>query len=168
MKQFLLVMGCLTAFASCASNPHHAKYAVEKNAPKFANTRSYVEEPSVVRSAARAALDELNHESDPPATGSIKDGDVLRTGWVYGVSKNRYVEFKANGKPARKELRVRRKYGYGITPSLAGTDVSLQAEEETMQVDLKTGEEKGWKSVETDPAVYDLLARRLTDQLRQR
>jgi hypothetical protein len=166
MERLLLL--CAFLLASCASNPHHAKYGVEKNAPKFANTRSYVEEPAVVRTAARAALDSLNHESDPPTTGSIKDGDVMRTGWVYGVSKNRFVEYKVAGKPGRKELRYRRKYGYGITPSLAGTDVSLQVEEESMQVDLRTGEEKGWKSVEADPAAYDMLARRLTDQLRQR
>lgn len=168
MKKLLL---CLTGFAlllaGCASNPSKAKYAVEKNAPKFANSRSYVESPDAVRIAARAALDTLNHESDPPVNGTIKDGDVMRSGWVYGVSKNRYVEFKANGRPGRKELRVRRRYGYGITPSLSGTDVAFQVEEETMQVDLKTGEERGWKSEPTDPAVYDMLARRLTDELRQ-
>ncbi|RZA05236.1 MAG: hypothetical protein EOP11_13275, partial [Proteobacteria bacterium] len=116
--------------AACSSNPHRAKYAEEKNAPKFSNARSYVEAPPVVRIAARAVLDQLNRESEPAVTGSIKGEDVLRTGWVYGVSKNRYLEFKANGKPMRKELRLRRKYGYGITPSLAGTDVSFQVEEE--------------------------------------
>ncbi|RYZ97719.1 MAG: hypothetical protein EOP11_21660 [Proteobacteria bacterium] len=167
MKHFTL-LSLSFLLAACSSNSHQAKYAEEKNAPKFSNARSYVEAPPVVRIAARAVLDELNRASEPAVTGSIKGEDVLRTGWVYGVAKNRYLEFKANGKPMRKELRVRRKYGYGITPSLAGTDVNFQVEEENIRLDLKTGEELGWAGVQTDPAVYDMMAQRLTEELRQR
>ena len=165
-----LIFALTLVLAACASKPpHNARYAEEKNAPKFKNSRSYVEKPEAVMIAARAALDELNRESDPPVTGSIKAGDeIVRTGWVYSTSKKRFVEFRVDDKPQRKPLRLRRKYGYAITPSLAGTDVTLEVEEESMQVDLTTGEEEGWKSEEADPAAYDLLARRLTEQLRKR
>jgi hypothetical protein len=76
------------------------------------------------------------------------------------------VEYKFNNKPARKPLRVRRKYSYSITPSLSGTQVQLLVEEEIMKVDLKTGAERGWSNADTDPAVFDMLNQRLQEKLR--
>lgn len=164
MKKLLLLLALLPA---CASNPNNAHYREEKNAPKFGNSRSYVESPEDVFTAARAALDELSRESNPPTAGTLKEtNESVSTGWVYGTAKDKYVEYKFNNKPARKPLRVRRKYSYSITPSLSGTQVQLLVEEEIMKIDLKTGEEKGWSGGETDPAVYDMLGQRLKEKLR--
>jgi hypothetical protein len=164
MKKLLLLLAFLPA---CASNPHDAHYREEKNAAQFGHSRSYVESPEDVFLAARAALDELSRESEPPTAGSLKEtSESISTGWVYGIAKNKYVEYKLNDKPARKPLRVRRKYSYSITPSLAGTEVQLLVEEEIMKIDLKTGAEKGWSNADTDPAIYDMLNQRLKEKLR--
>lgn len=162
-----LILGLFLMTAACASNPYNAKYKEEQNAPKFGNSRSFVEAPEDVLLAARAALDELSQQSDPPATGSLKSSsESVETGWVYSTAKNRYVEYTIAKVPKRKPLRIRRKYSYAVTPSLAGSQVLLNVEEEVMKIDLKTGEEKGWSSEETDPEAYDLLTKRLKEKLR--
>jgi hypothetical protein len=167
MKILLSLFTAVTLFTACASNSQNARYAQEKNAPKFGNVRSYVEKPDAVMRAARAALDDLSRESDPPVISSIKsDEESVRTGWVYSESKAKYVEYKVDGKPGRKPLRVRRKYSYTVTPSFTGSQVILGAEEEVVQLDMKTGEEKGWKSSATDPAAFEDMARRLQEQIR--
>jgi hypothetical protein len=164
MKNFLFLFLLLSA---CASNPHDAHYREETNAPKFGNTRSFVENPEDVFLAARAALDELSRESNPPTAGTLKESsEIISTGWVYGTAKDKYVEYKMNGKPARKPLRVRRKYSYSITPSLAGTQVQLLVEEEIMKIDLKSGQEKGWSGTDPDPASFQMLGQRLQEKLR--
>ncbi len=164
MKTFLVLALLLV---SCASNPNKAQYKEEKNAPKFGNTRSYVEAPEDILIAARAVLDELARESDPPTAGSVKGNDeTVRTGWVYSVAKNKYVEYQFNGIPKRKPLKVRRKYAYTVTPNISGSQVVLTVEEELQKVNFKTGEDEGWNSVETDPQVYDMLTRRLREKLR--
>lgn len=167
MRKLILTLCVL--LSSCASSADKAKYREEKNAPKFGNSRSYVEAPEDILLAARAVLDELSRESNPPATSSVKmTDDSAQTGWVYSISKDKYVEFQFNGTPRRKPLRIRRKYTYTVNPSLAGSQVLMTVDEDLMKIDLKTGEEKGWSSVEADPQAFDLLARRLSEKLRSR
>ena len=165
MKKLFVLLLASFSFA-CASNPHNAEYKEETNAPKFGNSRSYVEPPHTVLLAARAVLDQLIRDSDPPTSGSVKGKDeTLETGWVYSVSKNRYVEFQMNGKPARKPLRIRRSYSYTVTPSLAGSQVVFGAREEVLKIDFSTGKEQGWSSVETDPKAYDYMSLLLKEKL---
>lgn len=168
MKQTLLLSACLSFFAlSCASNPQDASYREEKNAPSFGNTRSFVEPPQDVKLAAKIVLDELTKKSEPQASGAIKEkGDTVETGWVYSTSKNRYVEFKFNGKPSRKPLRIRRTYSYTVTPNLSGTQVLLEVKEEVMKIEFDTGKESGWSSVKEDPAAFEMLSRLLQEKIR--
>src|SRR5207248_2089935 len=94
------------------------------------------------------------------------DENSLFTGWVYTpVSRDKYVQYDYNGTVRRKDLAVRRIYGYTISPSLAGSSVEMSVEEEIQDVDLKTGEPKGWKRVEPEKASYDMLLRRLKENL---
>jgi hypothetical protein len=166
--KLLPLIACLL-LAACASSPNQARYKEEKNSPKFGNSRSYVETPQDVLLAARAVLDDLTRESDPPASGAVKGrGQNVQTGWVYSISGNRYVEYSVNGTPRRKPLRIRRKYGYTVSPSLAGSQVLLSVEEELMRVDLRSGEETGWSSVKADSQAYDMLSRRLGEKIRSR
>lgn len=166
MKKILLLS---LALAACASSPDQGKYREEKNAPKFGNTRSYVETPEEIMLSATAVLDELSRESEPAASGALKTtSESVQTGWVYSVSKDKYVEFKFNGTPRRKPLRIRRKYAYTVTPSLSGSQVQMNVEEEVMQIDLKTGVEKGWSGVETDPQAFEMMSRRLAEKNRSR
>lgn len=168
MKIFCLPLVAL-AFTACASNPNQARYGQEENAPRFSHQRSFVEAPAEVLRAARAVLDEMQSTSEPPVSASLSsDDNSVRTAWVHSVSKDKFVEYKADGLPQRKPLKVRRRYGYHVTPNLQGSLVTLEVKEETLQLDFKTGAPKGWKSEETDPAVYDLMTRRLKEKLRQR
>jgi hypothetical protein len=157
----------LALLAACASDPNKGKYGTEKNIPKFGDSRSYVESPEEVILAARAVLDELSRESEPPASGSIRsDDDSVETGWVYSISKDKFVEFKFNNTPRRKPLRIRRKYVFTVTPSLSGSQVQMNVEEEVLKIDLKTGEEKEWSSVEANRQAFDMLSRRLAEKIR--
>jgi hypothetical protein len=163
MKYFLFFL----LIASCASNPNNASYKEEKNVANFENAKSFNESPETILLAAMAVLDELQQQSDPPVGKTLKsDSESIQTGWVYSSSKNKYVEFTMNGKPKRKPLKVRRKYGYTAIPSLAGSQVVFQVEEEVMKVDFKTGEDSGWSSEDTDKAVYDFLHKKLVEKLR--
>ena len=165
MKKTLLFCFLL---ASCAStNQPKGTYKTEENAPKFSNTRTFKDAPKDVMAAAKATLEDLTRESDPPATKKLAiSSDSVETGWVYGKAKDKYVEYSFNGVPARKILAVRRKIGYTVQPSLAGSQVTISIDEELEQVDLKTGESEGWKSVEPDAASYDALTRKLREKLR--
>ncbi len=154
--------------AACASNPHDASYKEEKNVANFENNRSFAEKPEEILRAARAVLDEWQQESDPPVnTKNLRsDDESVQTGWVYSTAKSKYVEFKMNGKPKRRPLKVRRKYGYSATPSLAGSQVVFLVEEEVQTIDFETGKEKGWSSEEPEKAIYDLMHKRLVEKLR--
>lgn len=158
----LIILLSLTA---CSSSP---KYKEEENTPKFATSRSFTENPETILRAARAVLDELSRESNPPATGALKGNDEsVRTGWVYSTSKDKYVEFDFNGSPRRKLLGMRRKYSYTAVPNLAGSQVTFGVEEEIQDVDAKSGEANGWKSVDPSPSAYDLMAKKLRQKIQE-
>ncbi|MGE3262425.1 MAG: hypothetical protein AB7K68_11650 [Bacteriovoracia bacterium] len=157
----------LLALTACSSGPK-GKYKEEENAPKFATSRSFTETPETILRAARAVLDELSRESSPPSTGALKGNDEsVRTGWVYSTSRDKYVEFYFNGSPRRKLLGMRRKYSYTAVPNLAGSQVTFGVEEEIQNVDLKSGEANGWKSVDPSPSAYDLMAKKLRQKIQE-
>ena len=155
------------SFSGCASKTPKPKFVDEKNEAKYAKSRAFDSPPEKVKMAARAVLDQLTHASEPAASESVKEEEnTLFTGWVYGVAKDKYVQYDYNGTPRRKPLSVRRIYGYKIEPSLSGSQVTMSVEEEIQEVDLSSGSPKGWKRMETDPAAFDLLLRRLREQIR--
>jgi hypothetical protein len=152
---------------ACSSGPK-AKYKEEENTPKFATGRAFTETPDTILRAARAVLDEMMRDSEPKATGSLKGNDEsVRTGWVYSLSKDKYVEFPFNGTKKRKILQVRRKYTYTAVPGLAGSQVTYGIEEEIQKVDLKTGEPDGWSSVEPAQYAYDEMQKRLRQRIQE-
>jgi hypothetical protein len=171
MKNFILplAVSVVTAFSlpGCAGKAPKPKFVDEKNEAKFAKARSFETSPEKTRIAALAVLDQLTRASEPQASEPVKEEDnSLFTGWVYGVAKDKYVQYDFNGTPRRKPLSVRRIYGYKVEPSLSGSQVTMTVEEEIQEVDLKTGAPKDWKRMEADPAAYDLLLRRLREQIR--
>lgn len=166
MKNFIPLL-LAASLASCASKAPKPKYMDEKNEAKFANSRTLAEPPEKVLRAARSVLDELTKGSDPQAPDPVKnEDDSIFTGWVYGQAKDKYVQYDYNGTPRRKQLSLRRIYGFTVNPTLAGSSVAMNVEEEIQEIDLKSGEPKGWKRVNTDPAAYDLLLRRLREEIR--
>jgi len=162
-----LLLALPLLLASCAGKTPPPALKEEKNKAKFAESRAFTEKPELVLAAAHAALDELTRESDPPASGPVQaETGSVKTGWVHGRSRDKYVQYDYNGSPRRKQLTVRRQYSAGVQPALAGSQVELGIEEELEEVDLKTGLPKGWKSVKPDPAAFDLLMKRIRDRIR--
>lgn len=159
---FLLLV---LVMSSCATAKHPKEIVQEQ--PKFANSRSFEEEPKFVKAAAQKVLEDMIQASDPPTNAAVKiEGDTLRSGWVYGVSKDKYVSYDFNGAPRRKALKVRRNFIFTVTPSLAGSNVVVSADEELEKIDLKSGESKGWRSAAVDNSVYDEMLRRLKEKIR--
>lgn len=151
-------------FTACASNQAKIK---SDPIPHFSNSRSFEVEPSTVKAAAQKTLEELIASSNPATDSSVKvDQEKISTGWVYGESKDKYASYNFNGVPKRKMLQVRRKYMYSVSPSIGGSTVVVGAEEEVENIDLKTGEHKGWNAAETSPLVFDSLITKLKEKLR--
>jgi len=166
MKPMILSLAVLS-LSACASKAPKPKYMDEKNEAKFARKRTLAEPPEKVLRGARAVLDELTRESDPQASDVVKtEGSSVFTGWVHGLAKDKYVQYDYNGTPRRKQLGMRRIYSFTVSPALAGSEVEMNVKEELQEIDLKTGENKGWKRVDADPAAYDLLLRRLREKVR--
>lgn len=166
MKNALLALPLF--FLACSTPSHKPKFMDEKNEAKFSHSRTLAEPPEKVMRAATAVLDELTKASDPQAPEPVKQEDeAVHTGWVYGIAKDKYVQYNFNGTPRRKELAVRRIYGFTVEPTLAGSQVEMSVKEEIQEVDLKSGAPKGWKRVDADPAAYDLILRRLREKLRE-
>lgn len=167
MKKQFLVIAALAFFFSCTGKSIKPKYMDEKNEAKYSPSRAMAEPPEKVLRAAHAVLDELTKESNPATTEPVKkEDDAVFTGWVYGLAKDKYVQYDYNGAPRRKQLALRRIYGITVRPTLAGSQVDMEIEEEIQEIDLKTGKPEGWDRVETDPAAYDLLLRRLREKVR--
>lgn len=165
MKKIAFVLTLLAT--ACASGPPKPKYVEEKNQAKFATAKELKQKPEAVLLAARAALDELTRASVPQASDTVQsENNSLYTGWVYNpTSKDKYVQYDFNGTMQRKDLAVRRIYGYEVTPSVAGSHVAMSVEEEIEEVNLKTGETEGWKRVKPEQAAYDMMFRKLKEYL---
>jgi site-specific DNA-methyltransferase (adenine-specific) len=162
MKKIIAVVLALSIFPACSSSPPKPKYMEEKNQAKFAKTRDLSAAPDQAIRAARAVLDQLTRDSNPQASEPVKaDGNTIYTGWVYSrASRDKYVRYDYNGAPQRKDLAVRRIYGYTVEKALSGSKVALNIEEEIQMVDLKTGDPTKWKRVDTEEAAYDMLMRK--------
>jgi hypothetical protein len=167
MKNLAAAALLTLTFTACAGGPPKPKYIEEKNEAKFATTKEVPQKPADVKLAAHAVLDQLTMASMPQASDTVQsDDDNIRTGWIYfPASRDKYVDFDYNGTVRRKQLAVRRVFQYTVTPSLAGSTVVMQVKEEVEKIDMKTGEQTGWKSVDPDTAMFDMMYRKLKEQL---
>jgi hypothetical protein len=167
MKNLSIAAILCLALAACAGGPPKPKYVEEKNEAKFSTTKEFTQKPEDVKIAAQSVLDRLTMASMPQASDTVQtDGENLRTGWIYfPASRDKYVDYDYNGTTRRKELAVRRIFQYTINPSLAGSSVVMQVKEEIQKVDMKTGEPDGWKGVDPDTAMFDMMYRKLKEQL---
>lgn len=160
MKNLLsLALIALTIFSACASKKD-AKYRVDPT-PKFSNSRDYEQKPVELRPLVEEILTKRIKASDPAVDTSIKaePSNTITTGWVYGISGDKFLLYDFNGKPKRVPLRVRRKLAFSLAGSVAGSLVTVSVTEEVEDLDKKTGSPKGWKSVDPDRELcQDLFA----------
>lgn len=167
MKHFLSII-CITFLTLSCSSQKQASYKVESNRPKFSSARSFLESPNKVILAAHAVLDEMIRKSDPPVPGSIKrETYQVESGWIYGKSEDKYITYSFNASPMRKILGVRRQIIFHAVPSLSGSQVTIRVREEVEDLNKTTGEREGWKNVDPDAAVYDMLFKKLAEKIRE-
>lgn len=67
----------------------------------------------------------------------------LKTDWIYGKSRDKYVEYKANGFPRKQYLNHRVRYEIKAKRVRGGTDVAVIVEEELEELD-DNGQPKGY------------------------
>jgi len=168
IKKLASLFISLLLLNACAQK-NIAKEKVEKNQPKFSSSHSFENSIKEVKSAAEKVLQNYLENNQNPMSDAAKiekEMNKISVGWVYSEAKDKYIEYKMNGFPKRKTLKVRRKYSFSLNPSLAGTDVEIIIQEELENIDLKTGEFKNWKSVKPDSTQYQKLLLELIDEVR--
>ena len=131
----------------------------------FSTQRDFTVDEPTLRRAAIAVIEDYLRSSEPPVSTSVKTADrTIYSGWVYGTSRDKYVEYKYNGAMQRKKLSVRRRYSFDIAPSLAGSQATATIEEEIEKIDLNTGKPESWEGVSADPKEYDNMLRKLKEK----
>jgi hypothetical protein len=163
---FFTILLFVLGLMGCASQKD-AKYRQDPR-PKFSDSRDFEQKPELIKPIAESLLKKKIAASDPSlAVNTESDLAALKTDWIYGVSKDKYLVFDFNGSPKRKPIPVRRKYIITLAPSVAGTLASVNITEEIADLDKKTGQEKGWKSVPADRALYQDFFSELELAIRQ-
>lgn len=71
----------------------------------------------------------------------------LETDWVYGQSRDKYIEYSVNGFPRKIYLQTRFKYLVKATQVIGGVSVQVETEEEIERLD-KTGKPAGYTSAQ--------------------
>ena len=74
---------------------------------------------------------------------------TLETDWTYTQSRDKYVEYKVNGTPRRKQLQMRVKYEILAKRVIGGTDVVVKATEEVEKL-KEDGSPDGYEEMEPD------------------
>lgn len=83
-----------------------------------------------------------------PAEKKSKEAS-LETDWIYTRSRDKYVEYKINGVPKRKELQMRVRYRIEAEKILGGTHVQVSSEEE-IETLTPDGEPAGYREMASD------------------
>jgi len=77
---------------------------------------------------------------------------TLETDWIYGQSRDKYVEYKVNDSPRKQYLQTRVKYFISAKTQIGGTDVSVKTKEEIERL-KGDGTPDGYESPnEVDPS----------------
>lgn len=170
MKKILFSIALCVFLFGCASG-NKAKYKEDPNT-KYASARDFAESPETVKKALKLILESIaadaltnNKDEKVPEPLMQESDDRLELGWVQGVSKDKYIEYKFNSEPRRAVLKVRRWYSVNVRPALVGSSVEVSVKEELEKRNLKTGMPEGWSSVTAQQATIDSLFRRLREQI---
>jgi hypothetical protein len=146
MRTPLILIVCLIAF-SCASSPavKQVSYAKMKSDKTFEH-----EFPAVWKGIEKTLEKYKIVDRDPEEVTStemisIRERDI-ETDWIYGQSRDKYIEYTVNGFPKKKALQTRLKYEVTAKRSLGGTDVFVRVDEEIERLN-QDGTSDGWENV---------------------
>jgi hypothetical protein len=138
----------LISFFGCASGPEvkQQKYAV------LSSQRTFEHEFPVVWKGIETALKNNSiAKRDPdevtPVELSKLSERTLETNWIYGQSRDKYIEYKVNETPRKKYLKTRFKYLISAHKNIGGTDVKVDLDEEIEELN-GDGTSKGYSSTD--------------------
>jgi uncharacterized lipoprotein len=148
----LLAFLSIALVSGCSSSP-----AVKTEAyAKLSNTRTFEYELPVVWKGIEASLHEFKIDNrDPedvdPSEMRKLTKRSLETDWIFGQSRDKYVEYKVNGSPRKKYLQMRFKYQIRAESGIGGTTVVVRTFEQIEKLKAD-GTPDGYSTVDSDPS----------------
>lgn len=138
---------CSLVFAAACSSKMDVK---KQDYAAYKEHRTYEYEFPVVWNAVEKALSRHKViKRDPEEANALELKKLinrsLETDWVYSKSRDKYVEYKINDLPKRKNLQVRFKYKLNAEKVVGGTDIKVALMEEIEELD-KNGEPAGYSA----------------------
>lgn len=142
----------LALVSGCSSGP---EVKTQAYAP-LKNERTFESEFPIVWHGIESALKNAKIvDRDPEEVDAVELRQLsrrsLETDWIYTQSRDKYVEYKVNGTPRRKQLQMRVKYAIVAKRVIGGTDVSIRATEEIERL-KEDGSADGYEEMEPDPS----------------
>lgn len=142
----LVLAALLTGCATRAMPVQRQEYAELKDSRTFEH-----EFPVVWKGIERVFAKHKVTDRDPAKVNEVElrslAARTLRTDWIIGQSRDKYVEFKVNDSPRRKLLQVRFRYTVEAKRSMGGADVRVRMDEEIERV-RPDGSPAGWDRAE--------------------
>lgn len=144
--QPFIAIALFAFFTACASGP-----AVKSQAyAKLKEERTLEYEFPVVWKGIESALKNYKIlDRDPEDVGELEMRTLkrreLETDWVYGQSRDKYIEYKVNGSPRKKMLQTRIKFKILAETVIGGVQVSVRSQEEIERLN-EDGSSQGFES----------------------
>ncbi len=149
LKRLVPALALSALLAGCATPAmpvQRQEYAELKDSRTFEH-----EFPTVWKGIERVFAKHKVTERDPAKVTEMElrslSARTLRTDWIVGQSRDKYVEFKVNDSPRRKQLQMRFRYTVEAKRSLGGADVRVRMDEEIERV-RPDGSPAGWDRAE--------------------
>jgi len=162
----LLTLVMTLAVSGCASTPPVKSQAYAK----LKNQRTFEYEFPVVWKGIEAAVRNYRVlERDPEEVSPVEMKKLthrtLETDWIYGQSRDKYIEYKVNDLPKKKFLQTRLKYKVIAKAVLGGVDVSVESDEEIERLNTD-GTPAGYEGVsEVDTSRPNELIERIQQSI---
>lgn len=149
VRNIKLLLGFIAplTLVSCASGPEVKKQAYAE----LPNTRTFEAEFPAVWKALEAHFRNYKiTERDPEEVDPIELKKLtersLKTDWIIGQSRDKYIEYKVNGYPRKQYLQTKVRYDIVAHSVLGGVNVKVTTYEEIERLG-DDGKPAGWDEV---------------------
>jgi hypothetical protein len=152
MKLFVLVLSLILSFVltllnGCSSTPEVKTQAYAK----LSNERTYEYDfPTVWKGIEEAVRKYKVTSRDPSEVDDLEMKKLaqrdLETGWIYGQSRDKYIEYQVNGSPRKTYLQTRFRYLVTAKSQIGGVTVTVKTKEEIEKLN-SDGSPAGYSSV---------------------
>lgn len=131
MRTTLFAILPLLALTACSSGPPVQEQAYAK----LRDARTFEYDFPTTWKAIEAAFSNYKVTNRDPADVGVLDMKKLTrrrldTDWIYGQSRDKYIEYKVNDLPRKQYLQTRVRYALTASSVLGGTEVRVKTDEE--------------------------------------